>query len=47
VEACRRYNEIFDPSAIDDVIISTTTDDDVDDSSTSESADQNDWRSTK
>ncbi|MEZ4636307.1 MAG: MBL fold metallo-hydrolase [Caldilineaceae bacterium] len=48
VDACRRYNEIFDPSVgNEDVILSHTAEDDVDDSSTSESADQNDWRSTK
>ncbi len=48
VEACRRYNDIFDPATLaDDVSISATDEDDVGDSSTSESADQNDWRSTK
>ncbi|MBX3001519.1 MAG: MBL fold metallo-hydrolase [Caldilineaceae bacterium] len=50
IQACRRYNELFDlTQPVDDVQILSASqiDDDDADPSTSESADQGDWRSTK
>jgi glyoxylase-like metal-dependent hydrolase (beta-lactamase superfamily II) len=50
IQACRRYNDLFDPTQpVDDVQILSAGpwDDDDADPSASESADQSDWRSTK
>jgi glyoxylase-like metal-dependent hydrolase (beta-lactamase superfamily II) len=50
IQACRRYNELFDPAFQTDdppPALASQSDDTDDDSSASESADQNDWRSTK
>ncbi len=51
VEACRRYNEIFDPTAVLKEVEASapkrSKGDASSGSSTSQSADQSDWRSTK
>jgi glyoxylase-like metal-dependent hydrolase (beta-lactamase superfamily II) len=48
IQACRRYNELFDPTFQPEDLpptLASQGDDTDDDSSASESADQNDWRS--
>jgi glyoxylase-like metal-dependent hydrolase (beta-lactamase superfamily II) len=49
IQACRRYNDLFDPAQTVDSVrpISTSQSEDDADSSASKSADQSDWRSTK